>query len=136
MNTTVIDRNAFPGRFSFWFAAIFGTAVAVSIAGLAFRCFVIRRRGLGNISYEFGLSAIEVPASLRSDHYSLSARNAFASPSESAFIFAGILNVLTPISRAISAAVRPARSCFTTPMICLSVSFLSCAISSPFLRPN
>jgi len=82
MNTTVIDRNAFPGRFSFWFAAIFGTAVAVSIAGLAFRCFVIRRRGLGNISYEFGLSAIEVPASLRSDHYSLSARNAVRVPIE------------------------------------------------------
>ena len=52
MNASVIDRDAFPGKFYFWFAAIFAVAVAISIAGLAFRRFVIRPRWLGNISYE------------------------------------------------------------------------------------
>jgi Fe-S oxidoreductase len=57
MNASVIDRHAFPAKFYFWFAAIFAVAVAISIAGLAFRRFVIRPRWLGNISYESGLIA-------------------------------------------------------------------------------
>lgn len=57
MNASVLDRHAFPGKFYFWFAAIFAVVVAVSIAGLVFRRFVIRPRWLGNISYESGLIA-------------------------------------------------------------------------------
>ncbi|MGH9495380.1 MAG: hypothetical protein ACRD3B_10310 [Candidatus Sulfotelmatobacter sp.] len=57
MNASVLHRHAFPGKFYFWFAAIFAVVVAVSIAGLAFRRFVIRPRWLGNISYESGLIA-------------------------------------------------------------------------------
>ena len=45
------------GKFYYWFAAIFAALVAVSIAGLAFRRFVIRPRWLGNISHESGLIA-------------------------------------------------------------------------------
>src|ERR1019366_1771422 len=30
MNASVIDRHAFPGKFYFWFAAIFAVAVAIS----------------------------------------------------------------------------------------------------------
>ena len=40
--------------------------------------------------------------------------------------------MLTPISRAISAAVRPASSCFTTFRICSSLNFLFDTAFSPF----
>src|SRR5581483_2596539 len=46
------------GRFYFHFAAIFAVAVAVSIAGLAFRRFVIRPKWLGPLSYESGVIAL------------------------------------------------------------------------------
>ncbi len=52
----LLDRNSF-GRVYFWFAAVFAVAVAVSIAGLAFRRFVIRPRWLGPLSPESGLIA-------------------------------------------------------------------------------
>jgi Fe-S oxidoreductase len=57
LNTSVLDRHVLAGKFYYWFAAIFAALVAVSIAGLAFRRFVIRPRWLGNISYESGLIA-------------------------------------------------------------------------------
>lgn len=46
------------GRIYFMFAAIFGAAVAVSIAGLAFRRFVIRPEWLGPLSYQSGVIAL------------------------------------------------------------------------------
>src|SRR5579883_450140 len=57
LNTSVLDRHVLAGKFYYWFAAFFAALVAVSIAGLAFRRFVIRPRWLGNISYESGLIA-------------------------------------------------------------------------------
>jgi Fe-S oxidoreductase len=46
------------GRFYFGFAAVFAAAVAISIAGLAFRRFAIRPKWLGPLSYESGLIAL------------------------------------------------------------------------------
>jgi len=45
------------GRFYYWFVAVFAVAVAVSIAGLAFRRFVIRPKWLEPLSPESGLIA-------------------------------------------------------------------------------
>lgn len=57
LNFSVLDRHAMFGKYYFWFAAIFAVLVAISIAGLAFRRFVIRPRWLGSLSYESGLIA-------------------------------------------------------------------------------
>ncbi len=46
------------GGFYFWFAFAFAAACAVSIAGLAFRRFVIRPLWLGPLSYESGTIAL------------------------------------------------------------------------------
>jgi Fe-S oxidoreductase len=53
-----LDRAGFFGPFYFDFAAIFAVAVAVSIAGLAFRRFVIRPKWLGPLSRESGIIAL------------------------------------------------------------------------------
>src|SRR5271165_4571541 len=45
------------GRFYFWFAGVFAVAVAISIAGLAFRRFVVRPKWLEPLSPESGLIA-------------------------------------------------------------------------------
>src|ERR1700736_4777843 len=54
----LLSREGLFGRFYFYLAALFGIAVAVSIAGLAFRRFIIRPRWLGKLSYESGLIAL------------------------------------------------------------------------------
>jgi len=51
-----LARSGF-GRFYFWFAGVFAVAVAVAIASLAFRRFVIRPRWLEPLSPESGLIA-------------------------------------------------------------------------------
>jgi Fe-S oxidoreductase len=51
-----LSRDGF-GRFYFWFAGVFAIAVAISIAGLAFRRFVIRPKWLEPLSPESGLIA-------------------------------------------------------------------------------
>jgi Fe-S oxidoreductase len=51
-----LSRTGF-GRFYFWFAGVFAVAVAISIAGLAFRRFVIRPKWLEPLSPESGLIA-------------------------------------------------------------------------------
>lgn len=51
-----LARNGF-GRFYFGFAGVFAVAVAISIAGLAFRRFVIRPKWLEPLSPESGLIA-------------------------------------------------------------------------------
>jgi Fe-S oxidoreductase len=51
-----LSREGF-GRFYFWFVAVFAVAVAISIAGLAFRRFVIRPKWLEPLSPESGLIA-------------------------------------------------------------------------------
>ena len=53
-----LDREGFFGRFYFWFAFAFAAACAISIAGLAFRRFVVRPRWLGPVSYESGWIAL------------------------------------------------------------------------------
>ena len=53
-----LDRSTRFGSFYFWFAFVFAAAVAVSIAGLAFRRFVLRPRWLGPLSYESGIIAL------------------------------------------------------------------------------
>ncbi len=54
-----LDRaTGFFGPFYFDFAAVFAIAVAVSIAGLAFRRFVIRPKWLGPLSPESGIIAL------------------------------------------------------------------------------
>ncbi len=58
MNIAVLDRDAWPGKLYFWFAAAFAVAVAIGITGLAFRRFVVRPRWLGKLSYESGLIAL------------------------------------------------------------------------------
>jgi Fe-S oxidoreductase len=52
-----LDRGGF-GRFYFGFTAVFAFAVAVSIAGLAFRRFVVRPQWLGALSPESGFIAL------------------------------------------------------------------------------
>jgi Fe-S oxidoreductase len=51
-----LSRTGF-GRFYFWFVGVFAVAVAISIAGLAFRRFVIRPKWLEPLSPESGLIA-------------------------------------------------------------------------------
>ncbi|MGA8026147.1 MAG: (Fe-S)-binding protein [Bryobacteraceae bacterium] len=53
-----LNRENFFGAFYFWFAFVFAAFCAVSIAGLAFRRFVIRPKWLGPLSYESGLIAL------------------------------------------------------------------------------
>lgn len=53
-----LDRTTRFGSFYFWFAFVFAAAVAVSIAGLAFRRFVIRPKWLEPLSYESGVIAL------------------------------------------------------------------------------
>jgi hypothetical protein len=54
----LLSRDGFFGRFYFSVAAIFAVLVAVSIAALAFRRFVIRPKWLGPLSYESGVIAL------------------------------------------------------------------------------
>jgi Fe-S oxidoreductase len=53
----LLSRESWIGKFYFYLAAAFGVAVAVSIAGLAFRRFVIRPRWLGKVHWESGFIA-------------------------------------------------------------------------------
>lgn len=53
-----LRRGNFFGNFYFWFAFVFAAFCAVSIAGLAFRRFVIRPKWLGPLSYESGVIAL------------------------------------------------------------------------------
>lgn len=53
----LLSRESWIGKFYFYFAAVFGLAVAVGIVGLAFRRFVARPPWLGPVSYESGLIA-------------------------------------------------------------------------------
>jgi Fe-S oxidoreductase len=53
-----LDRNGVIGPVYFAIAAVFAIAVAVSIAGLAFRRFVIRPKWLGALSPESGIIAL------------------------------------------------------------------------------
>src|SRR5579875_2513569 len=53
-----LHRLSFFGALYFWFAFAFAVLCAVSIAGLAFRRFVIRPPWLGPLSYESGLIAL------------------------------------------------------------------------------
>jgi len=53
-----LDRRGFFGSLYFDMAALFAVAVAVSIAGLAFRRFVIRPKWLGPLSPESGIIAL------------------------------------------------------------------------------
>jgi Fe-S oxidoreductase len=53
-----LDRAGIFGPFYFGFAAVFAIAVATSIAGLAFRRFVIRPKWLGPLSSESGIIAL------------------------------------------------------------------------------
>jgi len=53
-----LDRHGFFGAIYFWLAFAFAALCAVSIAGLAFRRFVIRPMWLGPLSYESGVIAL------------------------------------------------------------------------------
>ena len=53
-----LDRGGVFASFYFYLAAVFAIAVAVSIAGLAFRRFVIRPKWLGPLSPESGIIAL------------------------------------------------------------------------------
>ena len=53
-----LDYHAWFGGLYFWFAFLFAALCAVSIAGLAFRRFVIRPMWLGPLSYESGVIAL------------------------------------------------------------------------------
>jgi Fe-S oxidoreductase len=53
-----LDRNGVIGPVYFVIAAVFAIAVAISIAGLAFRRFVIRPQWLGALSPESGIIAL------------------------------------------------------------------------------
>jgi Fe-S oxidoreductase len=57
LHVTLLSRETWPGKFYFWFAAVFAIGVAIGITGLAFRRFVVRPRWLGKLSYESGLIA-------------------------------------------------------------------------------
>ncbi len=54
----LLSRHNVFAQFYFYLAALFGIAVAVSIAGLAFRRLVIRPKWLGPVSYESGFIAL------------------------------------------------------------------------------
>ena len=53
-----LSRTGRFGRFYFTFVAVFAVAVAVSIAGLAIRRFVVRPKWLGKLSPESGIIAL------------------------------------------------------------------------------
>jgi Fe-S oxidoreductase len=53
-----IDYRSIPGAIYYWFAYAWAILVAVSIASLAFRRFVIRPKWLEPLSYESGLIAL------------------------------------------------------------------------------
>jgi Fe-S oxidoreductase len=57
LHVTLLSRETWPGKFYFWYAAVFAIGVAIGITGLAFRRFVVRPRWLGKLSYESGLIA-------------------------------------------------------------------------------
>ena len=57
VNAGLLNRYTWPGKFYFGFAAVFAIGVAIGIAGLAFRRFVVRPRWLGHVSYESGFIA-------------------------------------------------------------------------------
>ncbi|HZU26203.1 MAG TPA: heterodisulfide reductase-related iron-sulfur binding cluster [Bryobacteraceae bacterium] len=52
-----MSRNAGLGRIYYWFVAVLAIAVAIGIAGLAFRRFIVRPRWLGEVSPESGVIA-------------------------------------------------------------------------------
>ncbi len=54
----LLSRDGFFARFYFYLAAAFAVLVAVSIAGLAFRRFILRPKWLGPISYESVIIAL------------------------------------------------------------------------------
>ena len=58
LNLGFLNRAGVFGPFYFGFAAVFAVGVAVSIAGLAFRRFVIRPKWLGPLSKESGIIAL------------------------------------------------------------------------------
>jgi Fe-S oxidoreductase len=58
LHLDLLSRHGFFGGFYFYLAAVFGVLVAVSIAALAFRRFVIRPKWLGPLSYESGIIAL------------------------------------------------------------------------------
>ncbi len=53
-----MDRHSIAGGSYWWFAFVFAGLCAVSIAGLAFRRFIIRPRWLEPLSYESGVIAL------------------------------------------------------------------------------
>ncbi|MDP8979511.1 MAG: heterodisulfide reductase-related iron-sulfur binding cluster [Acidobacteriota bacterium] len=53
----LLSRENWIGKVYFYLAAAFGVAVAVSIAGLAFRRFVVRPKWLGKVHWESGFIA-------------------------------------------------------------------------------
>src|SRR5271166_2338823 len=53
----LLSRDNWFGQFYFYLAAVFAVGVAIGIAGLAFRRFVIRPRWLGPVKYESGFIA-------------------------------------------------------------------------------
>src|ERR1051326_5458098 len=53
-----LDRGSWPGRFYFGFAAIFAIGVAIGIAGLFIRRFIVQPSWLGAVSYETGVIAL------------------------------------------------------------------------------
>ncbi|MGA2598400.1 MAG: heterodisulfide reductase-related iron-sulfur binding cluster [Bryobacteraceae bacterium] len=58
VNFRLLSHESWIGQFYFLFAAIFAVGVAIGIAGLAFRRFVVRPRWLGKkVSYESGFIA-------------------------------------------------------------------------------
>src|SRR5271165_3019415 len=57
VNFSVLSHESWIGQFYFLFAAVFALGVAIGIAGLAFRRFVVRPRWLGKVSYESGFIA-------------------------------------------------------------------------------
>jgi len=57
VNAGLLNRYTWPGKFYFAFAAVFAIGVAIGIAGLAFRRFVVQPRWLGHVSYESGFIA-------------------------------------------------------------------------------
>ncbi len=52
------DSASIPGAIYYWFAFVWAILVAVSIASLAFRRFVIRPKWLEPVSYESGVIAL------------------------------------------------------------------------------
>ncbi|MGI8992477.1 MAG: (Fe-S)-binding protein [Bryobacteraceae bacterium] len=55
---SLIPRDSLFGKLYFGFAGLFAVAVAISIAGLAIRRFLVKPRWLGRVSYESGAIAL------------------------------------------------------------------------------